>query len=119
MANEVAKNPKHFAGFASLSMHDPHQAATELRRAVKDLGLKGAILNDYQSAGPDGEQMLMYDQPTYDPFWNAVQVCAQHNSSHDRQLRSVLTPLAGTGCPCVHSPTNTGKACRPCESTIA
>jgi Amidohydrolase len=30
-------------------------------------------LNDYQSAGPDGEQMLMYDQPAYDPFWKAVQ----------------------------------------------
>ncbi|KAK5022244.1 hypothetical protein LTS07_010324 [Exophiala sideris] len=73
MAKEVAKNPKHFAGFASLSMHDPVQAAGELRRAVQELGLKGAILNDYQSAGPSGEQMLMYDQPKYDPFWSAVQ----------------------------------------------
>jgi 2,3-dihydroxybenzoate decarboxylase len=30
-------------------------------------------VNDYQSAGPDGEQMLMYDQPEYDVFWAAVQ----------------------------------------------
>lgn len=77
MAAQVAKNPKRFGGFASLSMHDPEQAASELKRSVKDLGLKGAILNDYQSAGPNGEQMLMYDRPEYDPFWKAVEVQLQ------------------------------------------
>ena len=76
MAKEVAKNPKRFAGFCVLSMHDPHQAAQELRRSVTELGLKGAIINDFQSAGEDGETMLMYDQPEYDPFWAAVQVGA-------------------------------------------
>ena len=55
-------------------MHDAHQAAGELRRCVTELGLKGAILNDFQTAGPDGETMLLYDQPEYDPFWAAVQV---------------------------------------------
>ena len=74
MAKEVAKNPKRFAGFCVLSMHDPNQAAAELRRSITELGLKGAIINDFQSAGPDGETMLMYDQPEYDPFWAAVQV---------------------------------------------
>ena len=74
MAKEVAKNPKRFAGFCVLSMHDPCQAAQELRRSIIELGLKGAIINDFQSAGPDGETMLMYDQPEYDPFWAAVQV---------------------------------------------
>ena len=74
MAKEVAKNPKRFAGFCVLSMHDPDQAAAELRRSVTELGLKGAIINDFQSAGLDGETMLMYDQPEYDPFWAAVQV---------------------------------------------
>lgn len=73
MANEVAKNPKRFAGFCVLSMHDPSQAAQELRRSIIELGLKGAIINDFQSAGPDGETMLMYDQPEYDPFWATVQ----------------------------------------------
>ena len=74
MAKEVAKNPKRFAGFCVLSMHDPVQAAQELRRSVTELGLKGAIINDFQSAGVDGETMLMYDQPEYDPFWAAVEV---------------------------------------------
>lgn len=50
------------------SMHGPLQAARQLCRAVKELGLMGAIINDFQSAGPDGEIMLMYDQPEYDPF---------------------------------------------------
>ena len=74
MAEQVAKNPKRFAGFCVLSMHDPHQAADELRRSVTKLGLKGAIVNDFQSAGADGETMLMYDQPEYDAFWATVQV---------------------------------------------
>lgn len=60
-------------------MHDPCQAAQELRRSVVELGLKGAIINDFQSAGPDGETMLMYDQPEYGPFWAAVQVCQTCN----------------------------------------
>ena len=74
MAIEVAKNPKRFTGFCVPSVHDPHQAAQELRRSITELGLKGAIINDFQSAGPDGETMLMYDQPEYDGFWAAVQV---------------------------------------------
>ena len=74
MAEQVAKNPKRFGGFCVLSMHDPKQAAQELRRAVTELGLKGAIINDFQSAGPDGETMLLYDQSEYDPFWATVQV---------------------------------------------
>ena len=59
-------------------MHDPRQAAQELRRSIVELGLKGAIINDFQSAGPDGETMLMYDQPEYDDFWAAVQVWHTH-----------------------------------------
>lgn len=43
MAEQVKKNPKRFSGFASLSMHDPKQAAEELRRAVNELGLVGAM----------------------------------------------------------------------------
>jgi predicted TIM-barrel fold metal-dependent hydrolase len=43
MAEQCKKNPKRFSGFASVSMHDPKQAAQELRRAVKELGLVGAM----------------------------------------------------------------------------
>jgi 2,3-dihydroxybenzoate decarboxylase len=61
-----------FRGFASLSMHDPHQAAQELKRAIKELGLFGVMLNDFQEA-ENGSKMLFYDQLEYDPFWAMVQ----------------------------------------------
>jgi predicted TIM-barrel fold metal-dependent hydrolase len=54
-------------------MHRPAQAAQELRRAVKELGLVGAILNDWQATGEDGNGILLYDTPDFDPFWEAVQ----------------------------------------------
>lgn len=50
MAEVVAKNPTRFQGFASVSMHDPAEAAQELTRAVKELGLKGLMLNDCMSS---------------------------------------------------------------------
>ena len=46
MADIVSKNPTRFQGYASVSMHDPTEAAQELTRAVKKLGLKGCMLND-------------------------------------------------------------------------
>jgi len=40
----IKKYPKRYAGFAGLACHDPEAAAKELERAVKELGLKGAML---------------------------------------------------------------------------
>lgn len=58
--------------FATLSMHDPKQAGEELRRCVTEYGFHGALLNDVQHAGPDGNTLLYYDQPQYDTFWKVV-----------------------------------------------
>src|SRR5260370_35976410 len=41
----VAAHPDRFAGFATLPMTDPEAAADELERAVRSLGLKGAMIN--------------------------------------------------------------------------
>jgi 2,3-dihydroxybenzoate decarboxylase len=30
------------------------------------------FLNDFQSSGPDGNTMMVYDQPEYDPFWKTA-----------------------------------------------
>ena len=73
MAAEIAKAPDRFAGFAALSMHDADMAARELRRAVEDLGFKGALLNSFQQSGTDGETCLYYDLPEYEPFWAEVE----------------------------------------------
>lgn len=42
-------------------MHDPAEAAAELRRCVTELGFLGALVNDTQRAGPDGDDMIFYD----------------------------------------------------------
>lgn len=49
-------------------MHDPTRAATELRRCVEQYGFKGALVNDTQRAGPDGDELIFYDQPDWDVF---------------------------------------------------
>ena len=40
----IAAHPERFAGFATLPMTEPEAAADELERAVRSLGLKGAML---------------------------------------------------------------------------
>jgi len=40
----INKYPKRFSGFAGLACQDPEAAAKELDRAVKELGLKGAMI---------------------------------------------------------------------------
>jgi 2,3-dihydroxybenzoate decarboxylase len=78
LSTEVLKNPQRFAGLAAVSMHDPEQAASEVRRCFTELkGFVGVLVNDFQSAGEDGNTMLFYDQPAYDPFWRE---CEAHNA---------------------------------------
>jgi 2,3-dihydroxybenzoate decarboxylase len=73
LAGEVKKNPKRFGAVAAISMHNAQDAADELRRAVKDLGMFGAMVNDFQSKGMEGEEKVYFDTPEYDPFWETVQ----------------------------------------------
>jgi len=44
IADTVRRRPDRFQGFATLATPDPHAAAAELRRAVTQLGLNGAML---------------------------------------------------------------------------
>lgn len=71
--NRIKEHRNKLGAFAALSMHDPAQAGAELRRAVTQLGFHGALLNDVQHAGPDGETYLFYDDPAYDAFWAVAQ----------------------------------------------
>jgi len=45
LSQAVKQYPDRFAGFAALAPQDPDAAADELERAVKKLGLKGAVIN--------------------------------------------------------------------------
>lgn len=47
LAAEIARNPDRLAGLAAFSPLDPSNAAKELERGVKQLGLKGGILNGH------------------------------------------------------------------------
>ncbi len=72
LAEEIARRPDRFAGFAALPMQDPDAATAELTRCVRDLGFKGAMVNGFtQKEVPDSA--IYYDIPEYRPFWAAVQ----------------------------------------------
>ncbi|OOF53971.1 amidohydrolase family protein [Rodentibacter trehalosifermentans] len=49
LAEAIKKHPNRFAAMATLPWAEPEQAAEELERAVKQLGLKGALLNSRPS----------------------------------------------------------------------
>ncbi len=66
LAAQVSKNPKRLAGFAALPMQSPQAASRELERAVKQLGMKGALVNGHTGG-------IYYDEPSYDAFWECMQ----------------------------------------------
>lgn len=70
LAEQVARRPDRFKGFAALPMQSPELAARELERCVKDLGFVGALANGFSQA--EGG-VLYYDLPQFRPFWAVVQ----------------------------------------------
>ncbi|MFI1354538.1 amidohydrolase family protein [Streptomyces sp. NPDC020898] len=62
LAQAVARRPNRFAGFAVLPLQDPKAAVVELRRAVRELGLKGVLFNDHVR----GHYL---DEPQFRPVW--------------------------------------------------
>lgn len=47
LAEIIARQPTRFSGLAALPLQEPETAARELRRAVVELGLPGALINDH------------------------------------------------------------------------
>jgi len=72
LAEQVAKNPKRFQGFAALAMQDPDEAARELTRSVKELGFKGALVNGFTQKDTE-DSAVYYDLPQYESFWATVE----------------------------------------------
>jgi 2,3-dihydroxybenzoate decarboxylase len=72
LAAEVAKHPDRFVGVAALAMQDPEEAAKELRRCVRELGFKGALVNGFSQVGEENTAVY-YDLPQYRPFWKVVE----------------------------------------------
>lgn len=66
LASVTSEHPGRFQGLAAVALQDPRQAATELRRAVQELGLRGALVNDHTLG-------RYLDEPVYEPFWETLQ----------------------------------------------
>lgn len=62
LAEQMAKHPNRYGGFAHLAVQDPAEAANELERCVRDLGMQGAMIN-----GQTGGTYL--DDDRYSPVW--------------------------------------------------
>ena len=72
LAEQIARRPDRFAGFAALPMQDADAAIEELTRCVRDLGFKVALVHGFtQKDAPDSA--IYYDIAEYRPFWRAVQ----------------------------------------------
>jgi gamma-resorcylate decarboxylase len=67
----VRPHPDRFAFFACVALQDPEAASTELRRAVSELGAKGALVNGYTNIG-DTHTARYLDEPENEPFWATV-----------------------------------------------
>jgi 2,3-dihydroxybenzoate decarboxylase len=65
LAGVVAGHPDRFAAFAALPLQDPDAAVAELVRAVGELGLNGALVNDHI-------QGRYLDDPDFDEVWAAL-----------------------------------------------
>jgi aminocarboxymuconate-semialdehyde decarboxylase len=65
IARHVKDRPDRFMGIATLPMQAPARAAAELRRAVRELGLKGAMIG----SNCRGKNL---DDPSFEPLWAAA-----------------------------------------------
>jgi len=72
LAEHIAKFPQRLKGFAALPLQDPHCAAQELTRCVRELGFCGALVNGFSQIG-EADSAVFYDLPQYRPFWATVQ----------------------------------------------
>jgi 5-carboxyvanillate decarboxylase len=66
LADAIRKHPDRFSGLAAIAPQDPAGAAKELERGVRQLGLKGAIVNSHTR----GEYL---DDPKFWPIFEAAE----------------------------------------------
>ena len=62
IAKTVSENPDRFIGIATLPMQAPEQAAQELRRGIREFGLRGAMIG----SNVEGKNL---DDPSFEPLW--------------------------------------------------
>ena len=65
LAEAIRRHPTRFAGLAAVAPQDPQAAASEIDRAMTQLGLNGVLINSYT----DGEYL---DHPKFEPILAAL-----------------------------------------------
>jgi aminocarboxymuconate-semialdehyde decarboxylase len=95
IARRVRAMPDRFMGLATVPMQAPDLAAAELRRAMTEEGLLGAMIGSHV----EGKNL---DDPTLDPFWAEAEARGAFLLLHpvkiagmDRQKRFYLNNLVG------------------------
>ena len=89
LAEEVAKNPSRYSGFAHIALQDPVAAANELERCAKQLGFAGCMINGHTNG-----QYL--DDPKLYPFWERAEALGTVVYLHPADPVSPFTVLNGT-----------------------
>jgi len=95
LAETVRENPDRFGGFAALPTQDPDRAAAELRRAVTELGLVGALINGHCHG-------RYLDDPAYEPLFGAaeemgVPIYLHPTAPHPAVMDAWFTPYVDAG----------------------
>ncbi len=86
--NYCAKHPDRFSGFANIPLQRGDAAARELTRAVKQLGMVGAVIRGYTNYG-DG--FIFLDDPSVNEFWACAAELGVPIYLHPREPFSVGT----------------------------
>lgn len=60
-----------FLTWGTVAMQDPHEAAKEAERCVKDLGCCGILINGYCNIGGVNDVQYL-DEPQCEPFWEKL-----------------------------------------------
>ena len=68
MHDQMLGHEDRLKAFCSLPMRDPEKAAIELERAIKELGMVGALVNGHDILPNEGKA-LFYDTLDYDVLW--------------------------------------------------
>lgn len=103
LAEEAAKEPTRFRSVATLPLQDPAAAATELQRAVSELGMVGAQVAT--TVGPN-----WIDRAGLDEVWEAADALGAFVILHP------MAPLTGVALDRYFMDNSVG---RPAETTIA
>lgn len=101
LAEQIARHPTRFGGFAALPLQDPAAAARELERCIKELGFHGFLVNGFTDTG-DG--VVYYDAPQYGDFWASVAALGKPFYMHPRDPLASREPIYD-GAPWLTGPT--------------